>query len=321
MARISKKWRTVGRYVGTAVVLVAVGLLFYRALADNWAEVQKQHLSFSWLMVAAVVVFAIAVPVSGLLWGQIVNRLTPGPRAGVRESMAVHSASWLLKYIPGQVGSLVNKVIWGQGKGLSRTLIIITFIYENVFLQLASIVPSMVILLLFLGVAVFEQNPITIALPLLALVPLAVVLIRPVFHRTMALVTRRILKQQLPEEYFLPTSSSLLLLTEFLVPRIINAVGFVFVAQSVIDVDPVLWPVFGAAYVLAGAVGILAVFVPSGLGVREAVIFACLIAAGVPAAQAAIVSILSRLISTVADGVIALIYLSLRASLAKEQNS
>ena len=56
--------------------------------------------------------------------------------------MAVHSASWLLKYIPGQAGSLLNKLVWGKDKGFSRTLIVITFIYENIFLQLASIIPS-----------------------------------------------------------------------------------------------------------------------------------------------------------------------------------
>jgi glycosyltransferase 2 family protein len=232
--------------------------------------------------------------------------------------MAVHSASWLLKYIPGQVGSLLNKVIWGQKRGLSRTLVVITFIYENVFLQIASIVPSVVILLATLGVALFEANPVTLLLPLLALIPLAVVLVRPLFHRVLDFATKRILKQRLPEEYFLRTSSTLILLLEFLIPRILNAFGFVLVALAVTDVDPALWPLFGAAYVLAGAIGILAVFVPSGLGVREAVIFACLFAAGIPAGTAALISILSRLISTVADAVIALGYLGLRFSLRKD---
>ena len=65
--------------------------------------------------------------------------------------MSLQCASWLLKYIPGQVGAVVNKVLWAGKKGVSRSLVIVTFIYENVFLQLASIVPSVAILLVSLG--------------------------------------------------------------------------------------------------------------------------------------------------------------------------
>lgn len=120
MKRISPGARKAIRYTLTGVILVAVGILFYRALADNWTQVQKRHLGFSWWDVGAVLIFAVAVPVSGLLWGQIVNRLSPEHKVSAREAMAVHSSSWLLKYIPGQVGSVMNKVLWGQQHGFSR---------------------------------------------------------------------------------------------------------------------------------------------------------------------------------------------------------
>jgi uncharacterized membrane protein YbhN (UPF0104 family) len=314
---IPPAWRTALRYALTTVVVVAVGYLFWSALAQNWSEVQAQHLQVNWLMAAAVVVFAIAVPVSGLLWGQIVNRLSPEPRVGAREAMAVHSASWLLKYIPGQVGSLLNKVVWGTRRGLSRTLVVITFIYENVFLQLASIVPGLLILIPAVGIGVFGRNAVTVVLPLLALVPLVAVLDRRIFHRVLSFASRRALKQELPTEYFLPTRSTLLLLAEFVVPRILNGVGFVLVAASFMDVPPAAWLPLGAAYVLAGAIGILAVFVPSGLGVREAVIFVFALQYMTPA-QAVLLSLLSRLISTIADAVVALVYAGLRLSLRKD---
>jgi hypothetical protein len=314
---IPPAWRTALRYSLTTVIVAAVGYLFWIALAENWGEVQSQHLEVNWLMIAAVILFAIAVPVSGVLWGQIVNRLSRGARIGVREAMAVHSASWLLKYIPGQVGSLLNKVAWGTKRGISRTLVVITFIYENVFLQLASIVPSLLILLPAVGIGVFGQNAVTVVLPLLALVPLVAILDRRLFHRVLSFASRRALKQDLPTEYFLPTSSTLVLLAEFIVPRILNAIGFVLVAASFMDVAPAAWLPLGAAYVLAGAIGILAVFVPSGLGVREAVIFAFALQYMSPA-QAVLLSLLSRLLSTIADAVVALIYAGLRLSLRKD---
>lgn len=309
-------WRRVIRYGATGLILGAVGVLFWRALAENWAEVESQNLRFTWPMAAAVVVFAIAVPVSGLLWGQIVNQLSPNTRVSSREAMAVHSASWLLKYIPGQVGSLLNKVLWGQRKGISRTLILISFIYENVFLQLASIIPSVAILLVGLGVAVFQSNVLTVVLPLLAVIPLIAVLNRRFFHALMSFASRRFTKQELPPEFFLPTRSTILYLVEFLLPRVINGAGFVLVAASFLDVPVEHWLPLAAAYVLAGAIGILAVFVPSGLGVREAVVFLFALQYMTPA-QAVLLSLLARLLSTIADAVVAVFYLGLRVSIKR----
>lgn len=195
---------------------------------------------------------------------------------------------------------------------------LITFIYENVFLQLASIVPSVIILLATVGATVFSNNVATVLLPLLALIPLIAVLNAKVFHRVLSLASRRVLKSPLPEEYFLPTRTSLLYLVEYITPRVLNGIGFVWIGLSFTEVPPSQWLLFGASYALAGAIGILAVFVPSGLGVREAVVAACLLAGGVPPAEAVIMSLLSRLLSTVADGVIALIYGGLRLSLRKD---
>ncbi|WBU37768.1 lysylphosphatidylglycerol synthase domain-containing protein [Homoserinibacter sp. YIM 151385] len=317
MKRLSPRARKVLRYSVTAIVIVVVGILFGRALAENWAQVQEARLRFSWLMVLAVLAFAVAVPLSGLLWGSIVNRLSPGPRAHVGESIAVHCASWLLKYIPGQVGSLVNKVLWGQRKGLGRTLVGITFIYENVFMVLAAIVPSVVILMVSLGAEIIGANIGTLILPLVAIVPLLLISNRWVFRRLLAPVARRAFKQELPPEYFLTTPQTLRYQLLFVGPRLLNGLGFVLVVASITDVEPGAWIPLAAAYMLAGAAGILAILVPSGLGVREAVIV-LFAAQYMPLAQAIVASLLARLLSTIADAVVALVYVALRHTMPRD---
>lgn len=303
----------------TAVVIGGVGVLFTVALVDNWSEVQRRGLGFGWQWIVAVLLFASAVLVSGVLWGWIVAALAPGKSVSMREATMVHSGSWLLKYIPGQVGSLVNKVVWGKQAGISRALIVITFIYENVFLQVASIVPSAIILIAGLGGAFVASNWLASLLIALALVPLVAVLVPPAFRAVLSFASRRVLKEALPPEYFLRTGSTAAFLFGFTVPRLLNGIGFVVLASAVTTVTPDRWLAFGAAYVLAGAIGILAVFVPSGLGVREAVIFACLIAAGVAPAEAVVVSLLARLLSTIADVVVAACYAVLRFSPSKDR--
>jgi hypothetical protein len=301
----------------TILVLAAVATFFVAALASNWSEVSALDLEFTPLAVGAVILFAAAVPVSGLLWGVIVNRGASKP-VSMLDAVAVHCSSWLLKYVPGQIGSLLNKVDWGHRRGMSRTQVAIGFVYENVFLQLASLIPSAVIIFFALGPEIFQSNVMLFVVPLLAVIPLLATTNRALFAGAMRLLTRRILKRDLDDAYFLSSGTTLGLQFGYLLPRVINGIGFVLVAASVVEVTHDLWLPLAAAYTLAGAVGILAVFVPSGLGVREAVIVA-IAASYMPISQAIVIALLARLYSTIADAVVALAYGGMRIALKTKE--
>lgn len=309
--------RRILRWVVTILVIGIVGYFFAGALVANWGELESQQLTFNWLWVPATVLFALAVPFTGMAWARIVRKLEPGVHISITEAVAVQCLSWLLKYIPGQVGSVANKVLWAGKKAISRTLIVISFIYENVFLQIASIVPASVVLLLSLGGRVFGENVTLLVLPLLVLIPLVLVLYQPFFHRLVSVPAKRLLKQDVPRTYFLSSGQSLIALVDFLWPRVLNGIGFLFVSAAVSNVTPAEWLPFAAAYVLAGAVGILAFLVPSGLGVREAVIV-LILSQYIPVAEAIIISLLARALSTIGDALIALAYLGIRTTIPKE---
>ncbi len=197
------------RWGVTILVVGLVGWLFARSLAANWTELRAQHLRFSWWWVAATVCFAGAVAVTGSAWGRFVRWLDPQAEVSAREAVAVQCLSWVLKYIPGQLGSVTNKVLWAGKKDISRTLVLISFVYENVFLQIASIVPALVILLISLGPGVLGANATLLLAPLLVLIPAAMVLHAPTFRRIVDLPLRRILKRPVPAEYFLSGPRSL----------------------------------------------------------------------------------------------------------------
>lgn len=305
------------RWGVTVLVLSAVGYFFAVTLWENWDRVAAEHLSFDWLWVIATIIFALAVPVTGLIWGRMLRVLDREARVSSIEAIAVQCLSWLLKYVPGQVGSVINKVVWAGRKGISRTLVVITFVYENVFLQLASIVPAVGILLISLGPEIFGANVTLLVVPLLVLVPLVLIVCKPFFHRIVSIPARRALKQDVPREYFLSSLQSLRFFVEFLFPRILNGAGFVMIAATVSAVAPDQWAPFAAAYILAGAIGILAFFVPSGLGVREAIIV-LILSQYIPVAEAIVISLLARLLSTIGDALIALIYLLARRTIPKE---
>ncbi|MBO1750954.1 flippase-like domain-containing protein [Actinotalea sp. BY-33] len=295
----------------TVAVLGLVVFFFGRALVANWDAVREIEVQVNAWSVGAVVLFGAAVIVSGLLWGSMVTHLGT-TRVTAADAIRVQCASWLLKYVPGQVGSVANKVLWAQQRGISRTLVVITFVYENVFLLLGSIIPTAVILLLHDVLVGDSADVVGMLLPvLLALVPLLLVTNRRVFRWGVNLVARRALKRDVPEEYFLGGRASIGYQLAFLLPRLVNGLGFVLIVASFLDVPSTAYLPLAATYVLAGAVGILAVFVPSGLGVRESVIV-LLASRYMPVEQAIVLSLLARLYSTVGDVVVALVYGALK---------
>ncbi|WP_263312242.1 lysylphosphatidylglycerol synthase domain-containing protein [Brachybacterium atlanticum] len=305
------------RWTVTVLVIAVVGMFFALTLAENWADLRAENLRFSpwWLLATAC--FAAAVAVTGSAWGRIIRWLDPSVRVSSSEAVAVQCLSWVLKYIPGQVGSVTNKVLWAGKKGISRTLVLISFVYEHVFLLIASIVPALVVLLVSLGPGILGENFTLMVAPLLVLIPAAAVVHAPTFRRLLNIPLRRILKRTVPAEYFLTSRRATFAAVEFLLPRAINGVGFVLIAATVSDITPAHWLPFATTYALAGAVGLLAILVPSGLGVREAVIVLVL-SQYIPAPEAIVISLLSRLLATIGDAVVAAIYLIVRRTIPQE---
>jgi len=164
---------------------------------------------------------------------------------------------------------------------------------------------------------VLGDNFGTLALPLLAVVPLLLIANRRVFKLMLAPLVKRALKRDVPDEYFLSTPATVSYQLGYVGPRLMNGLGYVFVVASVTDVAPDAWLPLAAAYMLAGAAGLLAVFVPSGLGVREAVIV-LFASQYMPLGTAIITSLLARLLSTLADALVAAIYAGLRFTIPRD---
>lgn len=294
-----------------AVVVCLVGLFFFKALSDNWDEIRDIDLSLGWWTATTVAMFILAVAVSGALWGRIMARLE-GRGVPPLEAIRVQFASWLLKYIPGHVGLVVNKLLWAKGRKTSKLLLVLSVVYENAFLMIVSIVPMVPLLLVWqaLGGDGLSLSS-TVWVGLATLLPVLIVTHRRVFSWTVNVFSRRVLGRTVPDEHFLSFGESLGFQAGYLVPRILNGIGVCLIAAFLSDAGPGSWVPLSAAYALAGALGILAVVVPSGLGVRESV-FVFFATAYMPLEQAIVVSLAARVLSIVGDAIIALIYAGLR---------
>lgn len=288
------------------VVVGVVGYFFYQTLAANWEQLGDVSLSVDGWIVASIVLFVLAVLVTGTLWGRLLGVLTGKP-ISPREAVRVQCASWLLKYIPGQAGSYVNKVLWAKKRGISKKTVSTSFIYENVLMVFAGMILSVPIILLF---AHRIDDEASLLLPLLALIPMLVVMIRPLFYWLLNTIFARLGKDPFRKEDFLSSKKLFQYQIGYLLPRILNGIAFVFICISLVPIEPSMYLGLIAAYTFASIVGLLAIFVPSGIGVREGVVV-LLITAYVPVEQAVVLAIVSRLYVTIADVGVAAVYAAL----------
>ena len=283
-------WR---RYLSVTVTAVAFAYLA-AALRSNWATLAD----FDWRPgpadIVALGLFSAAVPLSGVLWGRILGELTE-VSLRTRTLVSVHIESWLLRYIPGQVAGLARKVAWGKQRGVPTSAVTASFTYDFLFHLCASAVIGLPVALL--GVSDSGAG-YTALLVLVGVAQLAILGLPLAFRLVPSGIGERL------RTSLIGLRVSLRLQVWYLMPRLLNAAGFVVLAvrfgaiSGTTDVLSV-----GAVYVLAGAVGILAFLVPSGLGVREAVIIAAL-GPAIGESAALVLAITARFIAVAADVVL-----------------
>lgn len=291
------------------IIIAITAYFFAKSLANNWESIKDISLKPDIWIILSLIFFVVSVVSSGWLWGKIVSSLVDR-KVSNKEAIRVHLASWLFKYIPGQAGSLINKISWGRKKGYDGKKITASFIYENVYLLLASTVPTIPILFVTHRSQFSEKGNLFV--PLLVAVPFVLIVLSPwFFTRTINLVFRFAKKQKLKQSEMLKEKDNVKYFLLFIIPRIFNGLAFVFIAESLVGIPLGQYAAFSSLYVLAGIVGVLAIFVPSGLGVREAVIV--LFASNyVSTEQAILLALVSRFYATLADVMVAALYLVLK---------
>lgn len=295
------------------VVIGAIAVFFYRTLADSWSRLDGLSLSIDGWIVLGVTSFTLAIIVSGVLWGRLLSKLS-GQAVSLRDAIRIHCASWLLKYVPGQVGSYLNKIAWGKKVGISKKTISTSFIYENVLMVFAGFLLSAPIFLIFRDQL---NGDLSMLLPLLVLVPMVVVMSKPVFYRLLNSIFVKMKKKPFKTSDFLSTGALFRYQLGYLLPRLLNGLGFVFITVSILPVESHMYVGLAATYILASIIGLLAIFVPGGIGVREAVIVLFL-SVYFPTEQAIIVSLVARLYATVSDAGVAIVYFILNKGRIKQ---
>jgi uncharacterized membrane protein YbhN (UPF0104 family) len=200
--------------------------------------------------------------------------------------------STLGRYIPGKVGLALIRVEAYRGYPADR-IIMATGIELIVALTSA-------LLLAFIGLATSRANfpPFLRWAPLIAIIPLLIALSPPLLRRTADAILRLAGRKKL--DRLPPYKAIILFVLAYMLPGFLHGLGLFLLLNMLSHVPGSQYLAVTGIYYAANLIGLVAVFAPGGLGVREGILFLVLpILVGKETAIVA--AILIRLITIAAE--------------------
>lgn len=254
------------------LIVSALFFLLFAEFRKNWASIQSYQLKFDpYFLILTLASMLATYLLTTYGWYLALNTLAGGNRILFRDSVAIVNTSNLTKYLPGKVWSYALQAYWLSRKGFSNSLIVFVYILNMLILILTFLIVGLCYLLVSPGKLSF---PVIISC-LIGLVALDLLLIRyhSAFFNALLSIVRKILKKDIPC-YEAPTR---LLLGLHLV-HVVSAFSFgmsgYFMCRGIgFDLARDSIYLVMSSMILSDMIGFLSIIVPSGLGVREGVMY------------------------------------------------
>jgi hypothetical protein len=297
---VNRRWLR----AGAQIALIGGAIVFLVQTARrHTSELSAWDASISWppllaasLLVLAAFVFMVATWSASLRWW---NTAVP-----VLPALRIWSLSNLARFIPGGIWQFAGLAALAAEEGVSPVAATGAVLLQQIVLLATGIVVAATLAPAWIAPFAGGLPPwATITLTLTGLALLIVVIpasLQPLSRRFQRLVRRDV---TLPR----PTTRSFASYVLALVmPWVAYAVAFWLFALAMLNTSTPTFLVAGGAFVASYVVGILAVFAPAGIAVREAALVAMLTPA-IDARSALVLAIGSRLWMIVLEIVMALV--------------
>ncbi len=273
MARLVRSFGLLASAAGLAFVI--------RTLVTEWPEVgpSVRGADARWL-VAALVLGAAGMTYAASGWGLVLRLL--GWPIGLVHATALYFRGEIAKYVPGGMWAVVGRGELARREGMQATIA-----YSSVLLSLGALYVSCAVVAgaLVPWSETIEGAP---AAAVVAVVVLGLAGLHPTVLAVVRSIARRLLKRDLEVE--IPSWSASLRLVAFYAPvwLCVGTATWSIVHSLHIEAG---WAPVVLATATSWLVGFLAVPVPGGIGIREAVFLAALPSLDLgPASAAAVVS-------------------------------
>jgi uncharacterized membrane protein YbhN (UPF0104 family) len=253
-------WRTV------LSLLVALGITVMIARLATGREVDTLLSFHLGPLVLATALVILAIVGWALCWSLILTRIDRS--VSLSRCVRTFAYTWLVRYLPGTVPYHVARVLAADSLGTSKVKVGASIAYETVLLLASGALIGCIGVLLGNG----AEGSWLIYLAVVGSVAALPLVLRPQVLAPITNVMLRLARRSpIDAGSLLATRQAAAIFTLYTLVHVINGLAFVLVLNA-LNSGPVN-PAFAVGvYTLAGVIGALVIFVPSGLGVREAVI-------------------------------------------------
>ena len=288
-----KRGLRIAQRLAGPVLILLVAVFLGRALYSGLGEARSYEWRFDFFYLALSVVLIFLYYLQQ--WGgwRLIMRSFGDPMRR-SESMVVWYSSILGRYVPGSVAMVAGRIGMCRRHGIPAATTFASLVYENALILISSL------LLAAASVPFWPPFPYErYALLLTILAPIGLVFLHPAIFGRLANAGLRRLKRE-PLKATLPFGRVLLLLPYYVGGWLILGLSFCALAASIAPVGAGDLALLIGGYAFAWEVGFLALVTPSGLGVKEGVLYVILRLI-FPAPISAALVVLSRLWQTLAE--------------------
>jgi uncharacterized membrane protein YbhN (UPF0104 family) len=300
-----KKWQFFYHPFFRWVIIAAIFVFLGKMVWDNWNQVKDASFTFDiFTLVLATLIFAFSYFIQIWAWYLITFKLNIA--ISFSETLENWFYSQLGKYLPGKVWLLLSRFYFYESKGKSKKAISMALYFETATVIGAGYLIFLAALILHNEIwplSSWRQSGWLFPLLLLGLVSL-----HPrVLQRILNWVLLRFKREPLSLSISYP--DILWILFVCIISWIVGGVGFYFFVNSVFPVAPQYILFLTGALAISSTLGLIALFAPSGLGVREGALV-YLLSFMMTTPVAVIISVLTRIWMTLIEiGLIGVVYL------------
>jgi glycosyltransferase 2 family protein len=288
--------------IGLPVVIA--GFFLYKLRDYNWHILTADAARWNyWLLAVAFLGFMLQELSYGLIWQSVLKRL--GYRLHLRACLRIYLASEFVRYIPGNVWHVLTRVLWTGRYGVPRPLAFASMTIELIT-KLAAAALIFALSLVFWGSAAalgsLLHGSLILVLGGVSFIALLVVL-HPRILGGLLNTALRLLKRE-PITLTLRYSDILSVTLAWCASWIVAGCAFYILVLTLWPSTPLAaLPVCIGIYAIAWDFGFVTFITPSGLGFRELAIGVLFTLAlpFVPGGVVAVIALLSRLVSTLAE--------------------
>lgn len=276
-----------------ALAVIFIAWYFYK----NRDEFSEKIMSVDFGVFAVAVLFYFAYKLSLASLFHYITKIN-GCSISYGKALTAYLLSILGKYIPGKVFLLAARLTYYKEENAPLSKVTVCFFIENICTLLGAAMLFILSLFFFPNELLGNYKWLTILL-----IAAFFICIHPKIINAALKVIGKIFKKDLEIPMKYPQILKVVLM--FIGNWLIVGFGFFMLVRSV---NPAVgWNEMlfcAGVYGISAIMGILAIFAPSGLGVREGLILAGLMLI-MPESDAAVISVISRLWQTVAELILA----------------